>query len=280
MALRTVQDIITGRPGMDGAGVKLTRVLSNGTVKAFDPFLMLDAFDSTNPDDYTRGFPMHPHRGIETLTYLVEGTIEHEDSLGNKGVIHSGCCQWMTAGSGILHQEMPKASPHMFGLQLWINLPRVKKMVSPAYRDITASQIPMLCEASADILVVAGAYKGTPGAAKSDYTHITFLDVTVRPGQTWNLPTDPEKTLFIYTFSGECRVEGTEQLLGPKRAVLCANGDSFSVTASEAGARFVLATGKPLREPVEWGGPIVMNTAEELRTAFIELDEGTFIKHA
>jgi redox-sensitive bicupin YhaK (pirin superfamily) len=264
---------------MDGAGVKLTRVLSNGTVKAFDPFLLLDAFDSTNPDDYTRGFPMHPHRGMETFTYLVEGTVEHEDSLGNKGVIHSGCCQWMTAGSGILHQEMPKASPHMFGLQLWINLPCAKKMVAPAYRDIIASQIPVLREASADILVVAGTYKGTPGAAKSDYTHLTFLDVTVQPGQAWNLPTDPEETLFIYTFSGECHFEGTKHPIGPKRAVLCGGGDSFSVTASEAGARFVLAAGKPLHEPVEWGGPIVMNTAEELRTAFIELDEGTFIKH-
>ena len=280
MVTRTVQEIVTGKQTVDGAGVRLTRVLGIATVKAFDPFLMLDAFDSANPDDYIRGFPMHPHRGIETFTYLIEGVIEHQDSLGHKGVITGGSCQWMTAGNGILHQEMPQAAPRMFGLQLWINLPRKDKMTHPVYRDIESAAVPMVHESAADIRVVSGAYKDTAGAAKGEYVDATFLDVTVKPGQTWSFATNPDDTLFIYTFTGACRFEGHPQPVEPKRAVLFSHGDTFTTTALHEGARFVLVMGKALREPVAWGGPIVMNTEEELQRAFDELSAGTFIKHA
>ena len=175
MPLRTIVQDVTGKPTVDGAGVRLVRVLGSPTVKTFDPFLMLDAFDSQNPDDYTKGFPTHPHRGIETFTYLVKGAIEHKDSLGNEGVIGDGDCQWMTAGSGILHQEMPLASPRMLGLQLWINLPAKHKMVDPKYRDITAPMVPHVTEEGVSVAVVAGRYKGVNGAAQANMWTCAFL---------------------------------------------------------------------------------------------------------
>lgn len=277
MALRQIKERVTGRASIDGAGVHLVRVLSRRNVENFDPFLMLDAFDSTNPEDYIKGFPLHPHRGIETVTYLIEGEIEHMDSLGNKGVITDGACQWMTAGSGILHQEMPQASPRMLGLQLWVNLAAEKKMTEPAYRDITPDLVTKVEDDTAAVAIVAGEYKGQHGGTKGEYIPVTFLDVTVKAGQKWTLPTKADENLFVYIIQGECAFGDDSEQQTPKQAILFTEGDTFGAY-SEKGARFVLVSGKPLREPVAWGGPIVMNTQAELKKAFDELDEGTFIK--
>lgn len=282
MAQRSAEKIVTGRPSVDGAGVRLVRVLGAPTVYDFDPFLMLDAFDSYNPDDYVRGFPMHPHRGIETFTYLMEGEIDHQDSLGHRGRILDGCCQWMTAGNGILHQEMPRPTEHLLGLQLWINLPRVHKMTEPKYRDITPAAVPVLEEDEARVAVVTGTY-ATPrgsvdGATRGDYVPVRFLDVRLRPGKTWTVETDPADTVFAYLVQGAC-FQG-ELELPARRAVLFGPGDTLSLTGGPEGARLVLVSGRPLREPVAWGGPIVMNTESEVRQAFQELEDGTFLRHA
>ena len=257
----------------------MVRVLGSPTVRNFDPFLMLDAFDSENPDDYTKGFPTHPHRGIETFTYLMRGRIDHEDSLGNAGSIVDGGCQWMTAGSGILHQEMPQASRRMLGLQLWINLPRARKMVDPEYRDIRSEMVPRVEDGGALVTVVAGDYNGVAGATRGDYVDVVFLDVTLRPGALWSIATRPQDTVFAYMVEGECELAGGGEI--PHRnACLFTPGDSLSLAGGPEGARFVLVSGAPLHEPVAWGGPIVMNTDEELRQAFFELEDGTFIRHA
>ena len=279
MPLRTIVQDVTGKPTIDGAGVRLVRVLGSPTVKTFDPFLMLDAFDSQNPDDYTKGFPMHPHRGIETFTYLVNGAIEHKDSLGNEGVIGDGDCQWMTAGSGILHQEMPLASPRMLGLQLWINLPAKHKMVDPKYRDITAPMVPYVTEEGVSVAVVAGRYKGVNGAAQGEYVDVRFLDVRLKPGARWQVEADPAHTVFAYVYDGDCcLLEGREPILA-RHAYLLGEGDAVAFEGGETECRFVLVSGAPLREPVAWGGPIVMNTDEELMQAYFEIEEGRFIKH-
>ena len=196
MQLRSIAGDVTGRPTIDGAGVRLVRVLGSPTVKTFDPFLMLDAFDSVNPEDYVKGFPMHPHRGIETFTYLVNGVIEHKDSLGNAGVIRDGGCQWMTAGSGILHQEMPLASPRMLGLQLWINLPAAHKMTDPKYRDITIDMVPRVEEEAASVAVVAGEYNGVEGAARGDYVDVRFLTCASSPARVGRWKQTP-RTRFL-----------------------------------------------------------------------------------
>ncbi|MGB2578779.1 hypothetical protein AAIR98_000698 [Elusimicrobium simillimum] len=281
MKKRKVAKLVTGTATQDGAGVKLTRVLSRPDVKDFDPFLMLDAFDSKNPDDYTKGFPWHPHRGIETVTYLVEGDIEHGDSMGNKGSINDGCCQWMTAGSGIIHQEMPKPAPHMLGLQLWINLPKKDKMTAPAYRDIRSEMIPVIKEDGAVIRVIAGEYKGKKGATKGDYVKATYLDVKLESNALWEIDTNPDETVFVYLLQGDAvfEEESSTQYIPAKTAVLMTYGDNMYVKAGDKGARFVLLAAKPLKEDVAWGGPIVMNTREELQNAFEELDNGTFIKN-
>jgi len=278
MKMRQVKSIVTGRPAVDGAGVHLVRVLSRANVVDFDPFLLLDAFDSVNPDDYVKGFPMHPHRGIETVTYLIEGKIEHQDSIGNKGVITSGSCQWMTAGSGILHQEMPKPSPRMLGLQLWVNLAAEKKMTEPAYRDITPDLVTKVDSETASVAIVTGEYAGQTGGIRGEHIPVTFLDVTVKPGQKWEMPTDPQDNLFVYTILGECSFGDSQKAEGAKQAILFTEGETFCAQ-SEMGGRFVLIAGKPLKESVAWGGPIVMNTDAELRLAFDELERGTFIKH-
>jgi len=279
MGLRTIVQDVIGRQTVDGAGVRLVRVLGSPTVKTFDPFLMLDAFDSTNPDDYIKGFPTHPHRGIETFTYLVNGAIEHKDSLGNAGVIRDGGCQWMTAGSGILHQEMPLASPRMLGLQLWINLPAAHKMVDPKYRDITTDMVARVEEADASVAVVAGSYKDTRGAAQGDYVDVRFLDVCLKPGARWQVDTDPAHTVFAYVYDGDCfLLDGKTPLLA-RHAYLLGGGDAVAFEGGDAQCRFVFVSGAPLREPVAWGGPIVMNTDEELMQAFFEIEDGSFIKH-
>ena len=291
---RTVVRQVAGRPAVDGAGVRLVRVLGSPTVKDFDPFLMLDAFDSKNPDDYIRGFPMHPHRGIETVTYLAHGEIEHQDSLGNKGTIVDGGCQWMTAGGGILHQEMPRASDHMLGLQLWVNLARKDKMVPPKYRDIQPRDITHVKEPGVEVRVLSGEYKGHGGAMQADYVPVRFLDVMLEPGAHWTLDTQPDYTVFVYVLYGEagagpvpghtpCGAQGSNYSgatpLHARHAVLFSPGDSVTICAGEAPTRLVLLEGKALNEPVAWGGPIVMNTDAELKEAFFELEDGTFIKH-
>lgn len=275
---REVVKVVAGNEQKDGAGVRLVRVLGPGTVSEFDPFLMLDAFDSLDPDDYVRGFPWHPHRGIETVTYLIQGDIEHGDSLGNAGSIMDGCCQWMTAGSGIIHQEMPKPCPRMLGLQLWVNLPAMDKMAKPRYRDLKAALIPKVTEAVGTVAVIAGNYGDAEGATQGDYVKVTMLDVALVPGAVWRMPVDPQATAFAYTVIGEGGFGGAATPVGSRRAVLFGGGDEVSVTAGPEGLRFIIIAGRPLREPVAWGGPIVMNTQAELDQAFAEIENGTFIR--
>ena len=275
---RPIRRIVVGTNQMDGAGVRLVRVLGPDTTEAFDPFLMLDAFDSRNPDDYTRGFPWHPHRGIETVTYLIEGDIEHGDSLGNKGHILEGGCQWMTAGSGIIHQEMPQAQPRMLGLQLWVNLPRKDKMTRPQYRDIKSAMIPTVEEASGTVRVISGIYADSKGSTQGDYVQTLLLDVALKPRAVWHLPIDPKATLFIYLVDGSCLPAGESSFVESHRAILFGEGDAIEVQAGPTGARFVLFAGRPLHEPIAWGGPIVMNTREELDQAFEEIRNKTFIR--
>jgi redox-sensitive bicupin YhaK (pirin superfamily) len=277
--LRTIKKIVTGKNAVDGAGVKLVRVIGYYDTKEFDPFLMMDAFDSTNPNDYIKGFPWHPHRGIETVTYLIKGDIEHGDSLGNKGSILDGQCQWMTAGSGIIHQEMPQPCDRMLGVQLWLNLPAKDKMVTPKYRGILESDIPVVDEIEKKIHIIAGCYRGTKGAIEGDYVKALYLDVELNPGSEWQLDTESEDTLFIYIIEGAASfVSDGNQRIPEKHAVLFNAGSKFVIHAGDEGVRFLLMSGKPLNEPIAWGGPIVMNTKEELNLAFKELDDNTFIK--
>lgn len=274
--LREIKKLVRGTVQIDGAGVKLIRVLGGSDVADFDPFLMLDAFDSHDAADYCKGFPWHPHRGIETVTYLIHGAIEHMDSLGNKGVIRDGCCQWMTAGSGIMHQEMPLASEHMLGVQLWLNLPRRDKMTKPEYRDIEAAMVPVVYEQEACVKVIAGRYQGTSGATQGDYVPALLLDVSMKNGMTWSLD-EAGKTLFVYLVSGNCCFGSAVKIIEEKQAVLFGEGERLQISAA-SDCRLLVFAGNPLREPVAWGGPIVMNTREELRTAFAEIEQGTFIK--
>ncbi len=260
MSDRKIRKIVTGSASFDGAGVRLVRVIGHADVKDFDPFLMMDAFDSENPADYTKGFPWHPHRGIETVTYLVAGDIEHGDSLGNKGSIFDGGCQWMTAGSGIIHQEMP---------------------TKPKYRDLTAEKIPAVNGTGSRVSVIAGSFGDTAGAMRGEYVEATMLDIGLDAGASVDIPVPSENTVFVYIFDGTLTLgsSGDRQSLDRRRAVLLTDGDTVTLAAPESGgARCVLFSGAPLREPVAWGGPIVMNTREELNRAFAELDEGTFIK--
>ena len=278
MGARRVDKIVGGAVQYDGAGVKLVRVIGHADVEDFDPFLMLDAFDSQDPKDYVKGFPWHPHRGIETVTYLIHGDIEHGDSLGNKGSILDGCCQWMTAGSGIIHQEMPQAVDRILGAQLWINLPSKDKMTSPAYRDITNDVIPEVIDESSTVRIISGRYREKAGPVQGDYVKTLYLDVNLQPETRWQMKIDPEATLFCYLVSGSGEFDESGEVIPSHRAVLMRDGDEIVVNSGADGLRFLLISGRPLREPIAWGGPIVMNTRAELRQAFKELDEGTFIK--
>ncbi len=281
MKYRTIRKIVTGAPAVDGAGVRLVRVLGHRDTEDFDPFLLLDAFDSANPDDYVRGFPWHPHRGIETVTFLVEGDIEHGDSLGNRGSILDGGCQWMTAGSGIVHQEMPQASPRMLGLQLWLNMPASRKMSPPAYGDLPREKIPVVEDGGARVAVVGGSFRGTPGAKRGAYVDATLLDIALDPGAALEIPVPAGDTAFVYILEGSASFDAPEArtFQDRRRAVLLADGDAVRLTAGKAeSVRCVFCSGAPLGEPIAWGGPIVMNTRAELDRAFRELDEGTFIR--
>ncbi len=277
MSVREISKVVTGSNQTDGAGVKLVRVLGYANVWDFDPFLMLDAFDSDNPEDYIKGFPWHPHRGIETITYLLQGEIEHGDSMGNQGVIRDGCCQWMTAGKAIMHQEMPKPSDRMLGVQVWLNLPKKHKMTSPQYRDLKAETIPRVEEEGGRIGIIAGSYKEHSGATAGDYVKATFLDVELTEAFTWEWETNPEDTVFVYIVSGEGYFGGIEkQMLPARRAILFKKGEELVVTAGKHPLRMFVFAAKPLHEPIAWGGPIVMNTSDELDQAFKEIRQGTF----
>lgn len=279
MKSREVVKIVQGSAQTDGAGVHLTRVLGMRDVRDLDPFLMFDAFDSTNPADYVKGFPWHPHRGIETVTYLIEGSFEHRDSLGNVGTISSGGCQWMTAGSGIIHQEMPKPSDWMLGAQLWINLPQKDKMAPPEYNDIKPEQIPVLRTQNSEIRIIAGQYNETKGAMQGKYVYATYLDVKVEANSTLVLQTIPGETVFCYLVLGAAQFGESEKPVKMRSAVLFDDGEELAIKTSDSGVRMLVLMGKSLNEPISWGGPVVMNTRAEIETAFDEMDNGTFIKH-
>lgn len=279
MKTRDIIKTVRGSHQIDGAGVHLVRVFGYHDVRDFDPFLMLDAFDSRNPEDYTKGFPWHPHRGIETVTYLISGRIDHEDSLGNKGTITAGGCQWMTAGSGILHQEMPIASDRMLGAQLWVNLAAKDKMTEPKYRDITADMVPILKNENGEIRVLSGTYEGTKGAMQPDHVQVLYLDVLVYPGKTTVVPVKSNENIFVYIVEGNGTTGEQSSTIQSHSAVLFDKGDQLIFNAGGEGLRMLLVSGESLNEPISWGGPIVMNTREELNLAFQELENRTFIKH-
>ncbi len=279
MKTREIERVVKGTRQVDGAGVSLVRVFGYHDVRDFDPFLLLDAFDSHDPADYIRGFPWHPHRGIETVTYLIKGRIDHEDSLGNKGTIGEGDCQWMTAGSGILHQEMPIASDRLLGAQLWVNLPGKDKMTAPEYRDITADMVPQLSDEKGVIRILSGNYLGTAGAMQAAYVKVLYLDVEINAGQAIVIPTPPSENLFVYIVSGFGNTGAFSALIASHSAILFNRGDQLIFRAGDEGLRLLLLSGESLNEPVAWGGPVVMNTQQELMDAFDELEKGTFIKH-
>lgn len=276
MEVRRINKLTKGSPAVDGAGVHLVRVFGNRDVYDYDPFLLLDAFDSSNPEDYIKGFPWHPHRGIETITYLIQGIIEHGDSLGNKGIIKDGECQWMTAGSGIIHQEMPQDSPRMLGAQIWLNLPKKDKMTEPKYGDIKQGDVPKIEDKDSTVYIISGTYNNTDGAFKGMFVNATYLDVSLHNGKAWSLNVPKEDTLFIYLISGKLYTDGQE--IDARTSVLFNHGDIVNVESLASNTRFLLLHAKPLNEPISWGGPIVMNTREELKKAFDELNNGTFIK--
>ncbi len=271
--------ILKRKPTIEGAGVHLNRVFGFSESPKLDPFLMLDDFRSDNPEHYLKGFPWHPHRGIETITYVLKGDVEHGDSLGNTGVISTGDVQWMTAGSGIIHQEMPKgdAQGAMYGFQLWANLPASQKMMQPRYRGITTDQIPAVeLENGVRIKVIAGTIGGVEGPMDEIVIDPEYFDCTVPVGETFIHKTDPTYTAFIYVIGGRGKTDGTD--IDNGTLVLFDQGGQLSIKADGESLRFLLLTGKPLNEPVAWRGPIVMNTQAELETAFQEYQEGTFIK--
>jgi quercetin 2,3-dioxygenase len=283
--LRSVERTFVGKETLEGAGVRLRRMFGGSEVPLLDPFLLLDNFGSTNPADYLAGFPWHPHRGIETVTYMLNGKTEHEDSLGNKGVIDSGDVQWMSAGNGILHQEMPKRTDgRLSGFQLWVNLPRKLKMEDPAYRGLRSDGIPVVRGADGRaVRVIAGEYDRVAGPVADIPVDPTYLDVTLPAGAEFSLPVPSGYTAFAQPFEGSGEFdrgrEGSPAHRGaPGETLLYGNGDRVDVRAGDEGLRFLLVSGRPLREPVAWYGPIVMNTREELLEAARELDRGTFIR--
>jgi redox-sensitive bicupin YhaK (pirin superfamily) len=284
---------------MEGAGVKLRRAFGFGNTGDFDPFLLFDDFRNENPDDYRAGFPWHPHRGIETITYVLTGTVEHGDSLGNRGALGAGDVQWMTAGSGILHQEMPQGDQHgrMHGFQLWANLPSSLKMTAPRYQDVPARDIPeVIDDDGTRVRIVCGSFWGKTGPVDGIAADPRYLDVWVPPGQRKTLPVETSRHAFAYVFEGTgafrdasaprtVRTDAVGQSeaaapveTGNRSLVLFDRGDEVTVQAGDAGIRFLLVSGKPIEEPVAWYGPIVMNTQEQLQQAYAELRNGTFIK--
>ena len=299
MSIRPVKRLIKSKPTREGAGVHLRRAFGFGNTTEFDPFLLLDDFRNDIPDDYLAGFPWHPHRGIETITYVLAGTVEHADSLGNRGAISPGEVQWMTAGRGIIHQEMPKGDPlgRMHGFQLWANLPSSLKMTAPRYQEIKAAEIPEVTDDDGtSARIVCGSFWGKRGPVEGIAADPRYLDVSVPPGKRKKLPVETTNHAFAYVFAGSGKFCNASSPLSvptesvgwldtspPKEAdnrslVLFDRGDEIEVQAGDDGIRFLLVSGKPLEEPVAWYGPIVMNTQEQLRQAFEELQENTFLK--
>ncbi|HEX7401682.1 MAG TPA: pirin family protein [candidate division Zixibacteria bacterium] len=299
MKNRKIKKVMRSKPTIEGAGVHLKRAFGYNQVPMFDPFLLLDDFRSDDPKLYLKGFPWHPHRGIETITYMLSGTVEHGDSMGNKGVIGPGEVQWMTAGSGIIHQEMPKGDKKglMEGLQLWANLPASHKMMDPRYREVKAGQIPVVSTTEgAKIRIISGEVGGTKGPVRDIITDPEYLDIEVPAGAEFVHPTKPGYSVFAYVIQGKgyfCREKNpfTYEMEGENyfdlqrnpfvangSLVLFDDGEQISVSTEEEPIRFLLMSGKPLGEPVAWYGPIVMNTQEELQIAFEEYRNGTFIK--
>ncbi len=283
MAERPLQQVVTPTGVSDGAGVRLRRSIATEALDHLDPFFLFDHFGSENPDDYLAGFPMHPHRGIETITYMLDGSVSHRDSIGNSGVIGAGDVQWMTAGSGILHEEMPRAGPRRLdGFQIWVNLPRKLKMTRPRYQDVAAGRIPEVARPDGSrIRVVAGQVDGVAGAVREIFADPTYLDVALPAGGTFEQPTPRGHTALLYVFQGEVTVgaasRGAQPVAAPRLAIL-GDGDVVRVRAGGAPARFLLLSAQPLHEPYARWGPFVMNTREEVLQALRELREGTFIK--
>src|SRR6056297_3459157 len=246
--IRSIQEMYPGRLSSDGAGVKLNRIFSRQDIKDVDPFLLLDFFDSKNPDDYTKGFPWHPHRGIETITYLIEGKLEHGDSLGNSGAIESYGCQWMTAGSGIIHQEMPQASDRMLGAQLWLNLPKENKMTEPAYRDITVKDLKTFEDKNSKVNIICGEYKGLKGPVKGTFVDPIYLDVEIKPGKSFQYSIDKEEKVFLLLIKGSIEfANGDVADFKKEKGVLLTQGDEIKINSSD-GSRFLFFAGKPLNE--------------------------------
>lgn len=300
MSIRPVKQISDAQPTMEGAGVHLSRAFGFGDPSLADPFLLFDDFRNDNPEHYKKGFPWHPHRGIETITYVLAGTVDHADSLGNSGSLGAGSVQWMTAGSGIMHQEMPKgdATGKMHGFQLWANLPSSLKMTSPRYQDIAGGDIPEIIDDDGTIVrVVVGDFWGKKGPVDGIASEPQYLDITVPAGKKKSFKVDTYRSAFAYIFDGsgtfrdasrpfgvlvEKEVEGNElhlrDMTGDRTLVVFDKGDEVTVQAGEHGIRFLLISGKPIQEPVAWHGPIVMNTRQELQQAFDELRNGSFIR--
>jgi redox-sensitive bicupin YhaK (pirin superfamily) len=280
---RNIRSIQKSIPTLEGAGVHLRRAFGNNADNAFDPFLLLDDFRSDVPSHYLKGFPWHPHRGIETITYVTKGDVEHGDSMGNKGIISSGDVQWMTAGSGIIHQEMPKGDKNgvMDGFQLWANLPASHKMILPRYRDVKSSQIPEVTrENGVKIRIICGTVEKTSGPVKDIVTEPEYLDVIVPPNAGFVHSVKRSHTVFAYVFEGSGFFDPRQESSADNGSIiLFDDGDQVTVSTGKNPVRFLLVSGKPLGEPVAWYGPIVMNTEEELRIAFEEYENGTFIKH-
>jgi redox-sensitive bicupin YhaK (pirin superfamily) len=282
MTVRKVKLSLKSRPTLEGAGVRLKRAFGYAD-PSLDPFLLLDDFSSNNPSDYLPGFPWHPHRGIETITYILHGTVEHKDSLGNGGIIGTGDIQWMTAGSGIIHQEMPKPmknDPLLEGFQLWANLPASHKLMSPRYRGLTQKEIPVVkMDDMVDVKIISGELNGVKGPVQDVVTNPEYLDVKINSNSEFLHPINHEHNVFAYIITGEAYFDDIHsQLISEKSLVVYREGDSVKITTKDKSVRFLLVSGKPLNEPVAWRGPIVMNTQEELQTAFREYQNGTFIK--
>ena len=303
MSIRPIKRVLESKPTMEGAGVKLRRAFGFGDTGEYDPFLLFDDFRNENPNDYLAGFPWHPHRGIETITYVLAGSVEHGDSLGNRGTLTTGDVQWMTAGSGILHQEMPRGNERgqMHGFQLWANLPASLKMTTPRYQDVKGADIPEVVDDDGTrARVVVGSFWGKRGPVEGVAADPRYVDIFVPPGVRKNIPVENSRHAFAYVFDGsgsfrdasaprpvqteEVGKDGrdagtTRSSVGNRSLVLFDSGDEITVQAGEHGMRFLLVSGRPLEEPVAWYGPIVMNTQDELRQAYAELRSGTFIKH-
>jgi quercetin 2,3-dioxygenase len=297
---RKIKKLLKSKPTIEGAGVHLKRAFGFYQVPLLDPFLLLDDFHSNNPDQYIRGFPWHPHRGIETITYVLYGKVEHGDSMGNQGIIDSGDVQWMTAGSGIIHQEMPKGRKDglMWGFQLWANLPALHKMMAPRYRDVESNQIPeVTLDDGVKVKIICGQVSGVKGPVQDIVIDPEYLDITVPAKSNFIYSVKKGHTVFAYVVEGKgyfdqernpfaYEAEGAnyfdlkrECLLGSENLVLFDDGDRVAVSTEEKPVRFLLISGRPIKEPVAWYGPIVMNTQEELRIAFEEYENATFIKH-